>query len=139
MRCLDEDSLREESDRYLLPYRGRRVERILVDYALTLVLDGSIALTIECPAVLSHGPITAPDAVPHHVVPDRQQVDQALALFGAEVLSSVAFKSGALRAVFSNGLHLNVAASNEFEAWQACGPGTLRVVSLPGGDLAVWR
>ncbi|WP_372500285.1 DUF6188 family protein [Sphaerisporangium perillae] len=28
---------------------------------------------------------------------------------------------------------------HQYEAWSAHGPGALLLVSLPGGDLAVWR
>ena len=132
-------TLREEDDRYVLPYRNRRVNQIVVDHALTLVLDGHVTLTIESPAMLTQGAITAPDGASDRLVPGTQQVEKALALFGTHVLSSVAFKSGALRVVFSNGLHISVFASEEYEAWQARGPETLRIVSLPGGELAVWR
>jgi hypothetical protein len=61
-----------------------------------------------------------------------------LVLLHTEVLSSVAFHNGALRVVFSSGHHLNVGASEQYEAWTVAGPGDLKCVSLPGGSLAYW-
>ncbi|WP_443057625.1 DUF6188 family protein [Streptomyces sp. IBSBF 2806] len=70
--------------------------------------------------------------------PESQDVAAALALFGAKVLSAVAFKSGTLRIIFDTGLHLNCVSGASFEGWQATGPAGRRLVSLLGGDLAVW-
>ncbi|MFB9964837.1 DUF6188 family protein [Sinosporangium siamense] len=59
----------------------------------------------------------------------------ALALFGATIVSPVAFKSGALRLVFDAGTQLNVKFDSQFEAWSTCGPDDLSFVYLPGGGL----
>jgi len=130
--------LAEREDRYLLPYRGRQVTAIVVDHALTLVLDGDATVRIEGGATLSYLPLTAPARVEYPLQPATQEVADALRLFGTTVLSSVAFKSGALRLAFDSGYHVNVPNSQAFEPWCATGPGELRVVSLPGGELAVW-
>lgn len=61
----------------------------------------------------------------------------ALALFGAKVLSAVAFKTGSLRLVFGNGPHLTCRAGPSFETWQVTGPGGWRFASTPRGELAV--
>jgi len=55
------------------------------------------------------------------------------------VVSAVALKTGALRLVFDTGSQLRVPKDDGFEAWNARGPGSILVVSLPGGELAVWR
>ncbi|MEU7606230.1 DUF6188 family protein [Streptomyces sp. NPDC041003] len=72
------------------------------------------------------------------LTPESQDVAAALPLFGAKVLSAVAFKYGGLRVVFDSGTHLNCAPDDSFEAWQITGPRGWRFVSLPGGDLAAW-
>ncbi|WP_406300521.1 DUF6188 family protein [Embleya sp. NBC_00888] len=71
------------------------------------------------------------------LTPESQDVAAALPLFGAKVLSAVAFKSAALRMVFDSGTHLNCPSDASSEAWRITGPGGWRFVSLPGGDLAV--
>jgi Family of unknown function (DUF6188) len=69
--------------------------------------------------------------------PARQDVAAALVLFGATALSSVAFKTGALRLVFSNGWHLIVKPDPRDEAWCATGPGDLRFAFSAGGQFII--
>lgn len=128
----------ELDDRWLLPYRGLTVTRICVDYALTLSLGADAQISIESTAILSKGPATAPLAPPITLEPQHQDVGPALMLFGTRVLSRVAFKKGTLRLVLGSH-HLSVRPHPDFEAWQATGPGDLRIVCMPGGQLAVWQ
>ncbi|MDX6742929.1 DUF6188 family protein [Actinocorallia sp. A-T 12471] len=129
----------EHEDRWLLNYRGLLITKISIDYRLTLLLGADVEVVVECPARISHGPLSNPKNPSTAVVPERQDVAAALSLFGAKVLSAVAFKSGGLRMVFDTGLHLNCPADPSCEAWQATGPGQWKIVSRPGGDLSVWR
>jgi hypothetical protein len=131
--------LAELEDRWLLPYRDVQVIQIRVSYQLTLLLDSGAQVDLETEAVLSNGSLHAPDVVMTRLVPEHQDVVPALALFGATILSSVAFKSGALRLIFHTGTHLNVRPDPQYEAWSARGPGGLCLVCLPGGGLAIWR
>lgn len=126
----------EHSDRWILSFRGLRVTKISVDYRLMLTLDSGWEVALEGPAYLSAGSLPANERL--ELFPQAQDVAAALRLFGTEVLSAVAFKSGALRMVFSSGAHLNCPASPSFEAWQITGPRGRMFVSTPGGDLAVW-
>ncbi|MFC3979527.1 DUF6188 family protein [Streptosporangium jomthongense] len=131
--------LAELKDRWLLPYRGMQVVQIRVSYQLTLLLDGDAAVNIETTATLTSGSLSASDAESVQLVPERQEVVPALALFGATIVSSVAFKSGALRLVFDTGTHLNVKPDCHYEAWSTCGPDDVRFVCLPGGGLSIFR
>jgi hypothetical protein len=131
--------LAELEDRWLLPYRDMQVIEIRVSYQLTLLLDSGAQVNLETEAVLSNGSLCAPDVVMTRLVPEHQEVAPALALFGETILSSVAFKSGALRLVFHTGTHLNARPDPRYEAWSAHGPGGLRLVCQPGGGLAIWR
>jgi hypothetical protein len=125
----------ELDDRWLLPYRGLTVTRICVDYALTLCLGADVQVAIESTALVSKSHATAP---PITLEPQHQDVSSALILFGTKVVSRVAFKNGTLRLVLGSN-QLSVRPHPDFEAWQATGPGTLRVVCMPGGQLAVWQ
>ncbi|SEG76357.1 hypothetical protein SAMN05216223_11080 [Actinacidiphila yanglinensis] len=128
---------REYEDRWVLDLRGLGVVRIRVDFRLTLVLDAGWEIVLEGSTRLSSGSVRADPGVV--LAPESQDVAAALSLFGATVLSLVAFKSGSLRAVFDNGTRLRCPSDPSFEAWQIAGPRGWRFVSLPGGDLAVWR
>ncbi|MFF8029545.1 DUF6188 family protein [Streptomyces sp. NPDC007896] len=131
-----ENSPVEHEDRWILNLRGMSVTKISVDFRLVLVLDSDWEIALEAPANLSHGTVHANPSV--LLKPESQDVAAALSLFGAKVLSAVAFKSGTLRLVFDTGRHLNCSSDPSLEAWQVTGPAGWRFVSLSGGDLAVW-
>jgi hypothetical protein len=131
-----EESPVEHEDRWILNLHGMSVTKISVDFRLVLALDSDWEVALEAPVNLSHGTVHANPSV--LLKPESQDVAAALALFGAKVLSAVAFKSGTLRLVFDTGHHLNCSSDPSFEAWQVTGPAGWCFVSLPGGDLAVW-
>ncbi|WP_369691375.1 DUF6188 family protein [Streptomyces sp. DI166] len=62
--------------------------------------------------------------------PDPQQPTSISELTGATILSAVAFKSGSLRLVFDNGLHLTCCADTT--SCQVTGPSGWRFVAGPG-------
>ncbi|MGW1564403.1 DUF6188 family protein [Streptomyces sp. NPDC002144] len=126
----------EHEDRWLLNLRGRGITKISVDFRLVLAFDSDWEVALEAPVNLSHGTAHANPSV--LLNPESQDVAAALALFGAKVLSAVAFKAGTLRLVFDSGHHLTCSPDSAFEAWQATGPTGWRFASLPGGGLAVW-
>ncbi|WJV47903.1 DUF6188 family protein [Streptomyces flavofungini] len=134
---MNESAFAEHEDRWILGLRGLVVTKISVDYQLSLLLGSDAWVVLEGPCRLSQGP-AARDGRQEMMDPGQQDVAAALALFGAKILSAVAFKTGTLRLVFDNGLHLDCGADPSFEAWQVTGPGDWRFVSMPGGDLAVW-
>lgn len=134
---VSESAFAEHEDRWILGLRGLTVTKISVDYQLSFLLESDAWVVLEGPCRLAQG--SAAGDVPQEMLdPQRQDVAAALALFGAKVMSAVAFKTGSLRLVFDNGLHLNCRADPSFEAWQVTGPGGWRLVSMPGGELAVW-
>ena len=119
-------------DRWALPYRGMEVTQIRVDQALTFVLSGGAMIVIEAEAELS-----TPDGLVR-LRPDRQQVAEALALFGTKLTWEIIFKNGELHLGFDNGYHLTVKPDPRYEAWSATGPGELRVVCTPDGEITTW-
>ena len=131
-------ALSEHDDRWILPFRGLGVTQVRVDFAFGLILGGGGTVTIISAATLGWARVAArPEKVA--LEPGRQDVAAGLVLFGAEVTSAVAFKSGALRLVFGDGHMLTVEPDPDYEAWTATGPDGMLVVSLPGGELAVWH
>jgi hypothetical protein len=52
--------------------------------------------------------------------------------------SGTAFKDGRLALEFDDGSSIHVPADPSYEPWQISGPRGFRIVSIPGGDLAIW-
>lgn len=138
MSAQQEGGLAEFPDRWVLPYRGLTISQITVDYQLTFLLDGKATITVENDAMLADRPGRAPEARTLELHPERQDVGSALTLFGTTVNSAVAFKTGTLRLVLDH-FQLTVRADPDYEAWNVVGPGGMRIVCMPGGQLAVWR
>ncbi|MFJ4091844.1 DUF6188 family protein [Kitasatospora sp. NPDC089913] len=133
---MSETSLAEHEDRWIMNLRGLAVTRISVGHQLFLHLDSDARVDLGCPFKL-----TRPVGEGRQDVlldPGRQDVAAALGLFGAKVLSAVAFKTGSLRLLLDNGFRLTSKADPLFEAWEVLGPGGWRIISMPGGKLAVW-
>ncbi|MGW8780513.1 DUF6188 family protein [Streptomyces sp. NPDC055796] len=115
-------------DRWLVGLRGiptlavRRTEA-----ALSVTFADEVVLTVAGPALLTEGPVTAPGAA-------AVTGDGWGRLVGAIVLSAVAFKSGALRLVFSTGHHLNVGGAEPGTEASLRKPGVFRWSCRPGGS-----
>lgn len=128
----------EERDYWLLPLKGRAVTQCCVDYAFTIYLvapDAAFSLRIEQPFVFHQANA---DAVTLHPGENAVALAPSLAMFGLTVERGVAYKDGRLEVCFSDGSSLRVDACDDFEPWEFAGPAGSRVVSIPGGALAIW-
>ncbi len=128
---------RDDSGRWVLPWDGRVVDQICVDYAVTFVIDGCHSVRIGTPFVARIGDQT------HEVDPaDVQTVAPVLAFHGAVVRSATAERDGSLRVDFVDGLSIAVEPDAAYEAWEVDGglppvtPG-YRLVAAPGGGVRV--
>lgn len=65
-------------------------------------------------------------------------VDGLGSLLNQTLTSAVAEKSGVLIIAFANGSRLRVEPDESYEAWTISGPRGVKVVCMPGGELAVW-
>jgi hypothetical protein len=95
----------ELDDRWILDLRGQVVTVLGGSDARnrTIQLEGGVRISLRGTPSITVGSITAPGN--RGRTPD---IPSGLALIaGAKVLSVVVFKSGALRMVFDNGVHLN--------------------------------
>lgn len=128
----------EAADRWLVPMAGLTVTQCRLDYAFSLVVAdepaGSFEVRIEQPFVVaSHNDelVLDPEGEPVAMAP-------ALRVLRQDVEQAIAFKDGRLEMTFGDGAVLRVPVSEDHEAWNIVGPAGLRIVSLPGGDLAIW-
>ena len=126
----------ESTDRWVLPIGDQPVVACCVDYAMTLRFGNDVELRIEQPFVYR----TA-EGVEHLIVPegDPVRLAPALAVCRQVVRQGFAFKDGHLELDFADHSGLSVPATEDLEPWELVGPDGLRVVSVPGGDLAIWR
>jgi hypothetical protein len=130
----------EFHDRWILELRGSPVVSIVVSrdfdrHETALVLEYDSLLEIKGQAFLTQGASSAPGAV-------RLPDEEWQGLVGATVVSAVAFKSGALRVVFSTGHHMNVPSQGSdvvihirrlgrFDWFYHDGVGVMRVFGTP--------
>ena len=126
----------EHGDHWELPLAGRTVTRCLVDHAFGLQFwspAAELELRIEGPFCLRE-----PDGSEQAMEPEEiRSLAPALHLFQRKVSSARAYKDGRLEVLFTDGSSLRVVPAEQYEAWEMFGGGQ-RLVSSPGGELAVW-
>jgi hypothetical protein len=124
----------EADDRWHLDLHGAIVDQCCFDYAVVLrSSEAPWELRLEQPFVL--GDL---DGTEHLVVPaEARNLDFVLSVLRATIDSACAFKVGALELKIG-GVTLTVPQNDEFEAWSVTGPKGLRIISMPGGSLAIW-
>lgn len=132
--------MQEFADRWILPIAGRAVRRCCLDHAFGIELratdcaDATIRIGGEFAFRESDGRgwrLRPED--------DASLLGPALRMFGLTVDHAEAYKDGTLEVAFADGSDLRVAPDPAVEAWEFAGERGVRIVSLPGGDLAVWQ
>ncbi|MCP2256309.1 hypothetical protein LY13_005100 [Prauserella aidingensis] len=128
--------LTRAGDHWVLPVVGQSVFQLRLDYAVTLCLGNDVEVRIEEPFVLA-----AEGGQEWLVVPegDAVQLAPVLGLNRSTVAWGAAFDDGRLELSFVDGWRVSVTTSEDYEAWTVAGPHGLLIVSMPGGDLAVWH
>ena len=113
----------------------RDVVQVQFDHAVTLVIEGSLAIRVECPFVYFDGIAERP-AIPG----DAESVAALVGLHGTQVRKA-SIAADVLLVEMSGGRWLRVAPDDDFEAYSVTwdGPGDrLLIVCIPGGGLADW-
>jgi len=130
----------ELDDRWWLGLRARTMESLAVDeFRVVLNFGEGSSLTIESAASVRLTATASPTpAVTLSEDGAVSAADVLPSLVDQKVLSSVAFKTGALRLLFESGAILTVPHGEQYEAWQLTGPTGRIWVSLPGGGLATF-
>ncbi|MCP9488807.1 MAG: YtzH-like family protein [Solirubrobacteraceae bacterium MAG38_C4-C5] len=132
----------DAKDRWLVPLDGCVVVQCRIDHAFTLVIGsgpGSFEVRIEQPfEVLGWVDGGQPVSLSLEDEDGPSALAPALSVLHAALEAALAFKDGRLELWFADGRWLRVPAVEQFEAWTLVGPDGLRLVSLPGGEVAVW-
>lgn len=117
-----------------LPLAGALVLLCSIDYAFSLDFDGGVHVRIERQFLLRTG------GREHRIDLEGppEGMGPALVLARATASSGEAFRDGRLHLVFDGGTTVDVPGGEQYEAWSLTAESGLRLVSLPGGDLAVW-
>ena len=122
-----------------LPLKGLPVNQIRFGYQVDILI-GQAVIQIGAPFRLSgdHDDTIEPE--------NAATLAPAIVMLRRVVSSATAAAAGSLVVKFVGGLDLAVPAGMKYEAWEAVGPHTpgetgveqWRVVSMPGGELAIW-
>jgi hypothetical protein len=120
----------------VLPVRGEPVTRLALEAAaVVLLLANGVEVRIE--GLLRLHPA---GGTPVELDPGEDpDLAPLLALRRATVVAGSAHDDGRLELVVAGGALLEVPVDPQYEAWQLVAPGGVRLVSLPGGELAVWE
>jgi Family of unknown function (DUF6188) len=126
-------------DSHALPLARHQVTQCRMDRALTLLLGNAVPeleIRIEEPFTLCSGTGEELRVDPEG---DPGTMCHALDLLHREAQSGTAFADGRLELTFAGGRRLQVPSSEDYEAWTVVAADGLRLVSMPGGELAVWE
>jgi|tagenome__1003787_1003787.scaffolds.fasta_scaffold20233687_2 hypothetical protein len=116
-----------------LGFAGQAVLRTDFGYTVAVEFGGGYEVRIEVPFILRV------DGVDREIEPGRDADAPTVAQLSGEVVSLArADDSGGLRIEFVDGARVVATADSTFEAWTVAGPGGLKVVCGPGGELSVW-
>lgn len=127
----------EGGDNWVLPIQGARVIRCHVDNNLTIQVSENeyqFDIRIENEFFLKS------EGKEYKLVPEEPTtLGPVFVILNKTVNAALAYKDGKLCLNFSGGSILEVVSNVQYEAWEIIGSEGLRVVSLPGGGLSIWR
>ncbi|WP_240431252.1 DUF6188 family protein [Mycobacterium kyogaense] len=119
-----------------LGLNGKKLQSVLIENSIVMQLSDEHFALIASPLVLTrNGEVftLTPDEDPQEAFQPIRQ------LVGLDVSESTADDSGALKIAFTDGSLIQVPADDAYEAWNVSGPNGALVVSMPGGELAIWN
>jgi uncharacterized protein DUF6188 len=128
----------EYDDFWRIPLAGRTVSRFLIDNVLSIeFIDPErpyIMVTLEHEFHLEVNRLS-------YVLTPKVPSDLGpiFLLRHNTVKDALAFKDGTLKVEFLNGDKFAISAHPDYEAWGIAGDQGLRLICLPGGELAVWK
>lgn len=126
----------DRGDHWELPLSGSTITQCCFDLAVELHLCGTgWVFRLEQPFTIADAGGHVEHIVPEELINCDLVVNTTL---NAAVGRARAFKNGRLELRLAAGGSVEVSASEDFEAWTGTGPDGIKLVSIPGGGLAVW-
>ena len=115
---------------------GQKLAEVNCDYTINIGFSGGYGIQVEWEVILhSEGGEAALKAD----IEDAEQNQSRLARFKGQTVTSASLKDrDEFLIEFANGWSLRFPYNLEYESWNLWGPNNLRIVSMPGGELALW-
>lgn len=132
-----EYQLIEHDGYWSIPLIGQHLSRFKIDMQLTLEFfepleeETSVWIGGEFKVALD-------DKTYLFSTEQRDRISPVFGLLGRTVDSALAYKTGQLEITFREGGKLTVSPDQDYESWGVTGVRWLRIVCIPGGELAVW-
>ncbi|GGJ05738.1 hypothetical protein GCM10011581_48520 [Saccharopolyspora subtropica] len=118
-----------------LGLHGQQVTTQSFDYTVSFQTSGGYELRIENDYTL-HTPHGSWNFSPE---PSNEDSQELAALADQRIDHAAVSSDGTLTVKFATGSELRVQASPSYEAWTVAGPRGMKVVCMPGGELATWK
>jgi hypothetical protein len=116
-----------------LGFAGQAVVGTDFGYTVAVEFGGGYEVRIETPFTLRI------DGLDREIEPGRDGDAPAVTQLSGQIVSLARVDgSGGLRIEFAGGARLLAEPDSDFEAWTVTGPGGLKVVCGPGGEISVW-
>jgi hypothetical protein len=116
-----------------LGFAGQTVVGTDFGYTVAVEFGGGYEVRVETPFILRI------DGLELEIEPGRDSDAPAVTQLSGHIVSlAAADEAGGLRIEFVGGARLLAGPDSNFEAWTVAGPGGLKVVCGPGGELSVW-
>jgi hypothetical protein len=125
-------------ERIQIPLEGKTVSRCIVDhrFGFEFLNDGEeISVWVG-----SHFQLRQQGGE-WDVYPERKgsELCKVLLLFGKIAMQAFTFSDGRLEIAFTDDVVLSVPPHPQYEAWELYGSSGRRIISTPGGGLAIWN
>jgi hypothetical protein len=132
--------MRELANSWMLPIAGMTIARCCFDWGVALELSGTgtSGATIRISSEFSiHD--SGGERWTLGIGSGTGSLAPVLTMIGLTVSRAEANKNGTLDVLFTDGSRLRVPPDSRYEAWEFTGERGAKAVSLPGGDIAIWR
>lgn len=114
---------------------GKRLQSMQHEYTVVLQIDDVHFVAVSSPFTVEvDGDTTclSPEEDPEEAFELVRQ------LIGQKINRATVDSAGTLNMVFERGARISVGPDPDYEAWNVSGPDGALVVSMPGGELAIW-